>query len=98
MPPPLPFFVFFVFMLILGQVKFAPQGLELEKNRKIKNKGGGEVIVLQEHKTGEYQQFTYKYKLFFRWEDVDKSCTEWTKKLEDLSGMWSKQTGTGINR
>jgi len=27
-----------------------------------------------------------------RWEDVDKSCTEWTKKLEDLSGMWSKQT------
>lgn len=27
-----------------------------------------------------------------RWEEVDKSCTEWTKKLEDLSGMWTKQT------
>jgi len=27
-----------------------------------------------------------------RWEEVDKSCTEWSKKLEDLSGMWTKQT------
>jgi len=27
-----------------------------------------------------------------RWEAVDKSCTEWTKKLEDLSGMWTQQT------
>ena len=28
-----------------------------------------------------------------RWTEVDKSCKEWTKKLEELSGMWSKQTG-----
>jgi len=27
-----------------------------------------------------------------RWEAVDKSCKEWTKKLEELSGMWTKQT------
>jgi len=27
-----------------------------------------------------------------RWEAVDKSCKEWTVKLEELSGMWSKQT------
>merc|ERR1712013_355531 len=27
-----------------------------------------------------------------RWTEVDKSCKEWTKKLEELSGMWSKQT------
>ena len=28
-----------------------------------------------------------------RWTEVDKSCKEWTKKLEELSGMWTKQTG-----
>jgi len=27
-----------------------------------------------------------------RWEAVNTSCQDWTKKLEDLSGMWSKQT------
>eukprot|EP00090_Calanus_glacialis_P047530 TRINITY_DN991_c0_g1_i1.p1 TRINITY_DN991_c0_g1~~TRINITY_DN991_c0_g1_i1.p1 ORF type:complete len:610 (-),score=231.12 TRINITY_DN991_c0_g1_i1:341-2170(-) len=27
-----------------------------------------------------------------RWTEVDKSCKEWTKKLEELSGMWTKQT------
>jgi len=27
-----------------------------------------------------------------RWEIVNTSCSDWTKKLEDLSGMWSKQT------
>jgi len=27
-----------------------------------------------------------------RWTEVDKSCTEWTKKLEELSSMWGKQT------
>jgi len=27
-----------------------------------------------------------------RWEEVDKSCKEWTKKLDELAGMWSKQT------
>jgi len=27
-----------------------------------------------------------------RWEAVDKSCKEWTKKLAELAGMWSKQT------
>jgi len=27
-----------------------------------------------------------------RWEMVNKSCIEWTKKLNELSGMWSKQT------
>jgi len=27
-----------------------------------------------------------------RWEAVDKSCKEWTVKLEELSGMWTKQT------
>jgi len=27
-----------------------------------------------------------------RWEAVSKSCTDWTKKLGELSGMWSKQT------
>merc|ERR1712142_185033 len=25
-------------------------------------------------------------------DEVDKSCKEWTKKLEELSGMWTKQT------
>ena len=28
-----------------------------------------------------------------RWTEVDKSCKEWTTKLEELSGMWTKQTG-----
>ena len=28
-----------------------------------------------------------------RWAEVDKSSKEWTVKLEELSGMWSKQTG-----
>merc|ERR1711892_1396281 len=27
-----------------------------------------------------------------RWTEVDKSCKEWTIKLEELSGMWTKQT------
>jgi len=27
-----------------------------------------------------------------RWAEVDKSCKEWTVKLEELSGMWTKQT------
>jgi len=27
-----------------------------------------------------------------RWEAVNKSCDEWTKKLQELSGMWTKQT------
>merc|ERR1712098_535316 len=27
-----------------------------------------------------------------RWEQVDKSAKEWTTKLAELSGMWSKQT------
>merc|ERR1712096_386207 len=27
-----------------------------------------------------------------RWTEVDKSCKEWAKKLEELSGMWTKQT------
>jgi len=27
-----------------------------------------------------------------RWSEVDKSCSEWTKKLEELSSMWGKQT------
>jgi len=27
-----------------------------------------------------------------RWVEVDKSCKEWTIKLAELSGMWSKQT------
>jgi len=27
-----------------------------------------------------------------RWEVVNKSCQDWTKKLGELSGMWSKQT------
>jgi len=27
-----------------------------------------------------------------RWTEVDMSCKEWTKKLEELSGMWTKQT------
>merc|ERR1719410_1996132 len=27
-----------------------------------------------------------------RWTEVDKSCKEWTTKLEELSGMWTKQT------
>jgi len=27
-----------------------------------------------------------------RWAEVDKSSKEWTVKLEELSGMWSKQT------
>jgi hypothetical protein len=28
-----------------------------------------------------------------RWVEVDKSTKEWTVKLAELSGMWSKQTG-----
>lgn len=27
-----------------------------------------------------------------RWKAVNESCLEWTKKLEELSNMWSKQT------
>ncbi|XP_023346376.1 uncharacterized protein LOC111715290 isoform X2 [Eurytemora carolleeae] len=27
-----------------------------------------------------------------RWDAVNKACIEWSKKLEELSGMWSKQT------
>ena len=26
---------------------------------------------------------------------VDEAAKDWTKKLAELSGMWSKQTGTG---
>ena len=32
-----------------------------------------------------------------RWTEVDKSCKEWTKKLEELSGMWTKQTGEKLS-
>ena len=28
-----------------------------------------------------------------RWVEVDKSCKEWSVKLDELSGMWTKQTG-----
>ena len=28
-----------------------------------------------------------------RWVDVDKSCKEWSAKLDELAGMWTKQTG-----
>ena len=28
-----------------------------------------------------------------RWVKVDEAAKEWTKKLAELSGMWSKQTG-----
>merc|ERR1739838_459564 len=27
-----------------------------------------------------------------RWVEVDKSCKEWSVKLDELSGMWTKQT------
>ena len=30
-----------------------------------------------------------------RWVEVDKAAKEWTVKLAELSGMWSKQTGEG---
>ena len=30
----------------------------------------------------------------FRWVKVDEAAKDWTKKLAELSGMWSKQTGT----
>ena len=29
-----------------------------------------------------------------RWVEVDKSCKEWSVKLDELAGMWTKQTGT----
>ena len=28
-----------------------------------------------------------------RWVKVDEAAKDWTKKLAELSGMWSKQTG-----
>ena len=28
-----------------------------------------------------------------RWVEVDKSCKEWSVKLDELAGMWTKQTG-----
>ena len=31
-----------------------------------------------------------------RWVEVDKATKEWTVKLAELSGMWSKQTGEGV--
>ena len=31
--------------------------------------------------------------LWIRWVKVDEAAKEWTKKLAELSGMWSKQTG-----
>jgi len=27
-----------------------------------------------------------------RWVEVDKSCKEWSVKLDELAGMWTKQT------
>eukprot|EP00088_Acartia_fossae_P038497 TRINITY_DN3992_c0_g1_i5.p1 TRINITY_DN3992_c0_g1~~TRINITY_DN3992_c0_g1_i5.p1 ORF type:complete len:611 (-),score=263.36 TRINITY_DN3992_c0_g1_i5:389-2221(-) len=43
-------------------------------------------MTLHDNEDKEYEAMK------IRWEVVDKSCTEWTKKLEDLSGMWTKQT------
>jgi len=43
-------------------------------------------MTLHDDEDKEYDQMKA------RWGEVNKSCQEWTKKLEELSGMWSKQT------
>jgi hypothetical protein len=37
-----------------------------------------------------------KAEFFDRWKTVNESCNEWMKKLEELSNMWSKQSGNLI--
>ena len=32
-----------------------------------------------------------------RWVEVDKSCKDWSVKLDELAGMWTKQTGKCLN-
>jgi len=43
-------------------------------------------MTLHDSEDNEYKEMKA------RWETVNTSCQDWTKKLEDLSGMWSKQT------
>jgi len=51
-----------------------------------KGKASAGKMTLHDEEDKEYAEMKT------RWEAVDKACTEWTKKLEELSSMWSKQT------
>lgn len=43
-------------------------------------------MTLHEDEVKEYEEMKS------RWDAVNKSCVDWTQKLNELSGMWSKQT------
>ena len=50
-------------------------------------KASGDKMTLHEEQDKQYTAMRA------RWVEVDKSCKEWSVKLDELAGMWTKQTG-----
>jgi len=59
-----------------------------EKIKKVLEKGKASAAKMTLHADEDSELQA----MVARWEVVNKSCQDWTKKLGELSGMWSKQT------
>merc|ERR1711983_47542 len=64
----------------------SPNSLEESSKMLAACKVSSDKMTLHEEQDKQYTDMRA------RWVEVDKSCKEWSVKLDELAGMWTKQT------